>query len=169
MTELARLAMIFIFATIAVTVLLIFGVGYFTLTGWRNYKAMPKLVRLFLAFILGYVALTFSGPIAILIPVPILPIIITAVLLWAALRSISNLIADKTYSPKESIIQIDRAVANAKSFITKINPSTTELDIQESRIADGAWEVFLLARNSGEKYKIKIDSSSGSVIEWSKT
>lgn len=167
-TEFARLAMIFIFAAIAATVLIMFGVGYFTLTGWRNHKAIPKLVRLFLAFILGYVAFTLSGPIAMLIPVPILPTIITGILLWATLRSISSLLLGKSPGQKESPIQIDRAIANAKSFINKMNPSATELDIQESRIADGSWEVLLLAKNSGEKYKIKIDGSSGSVIAWSK-
>jgi len=167
-TEFTRLAIIFIFAVIAVTILIMFGVGYFTLTGWRNYKAIPKLVRLFIAFILGYVAFTFSGPIAMLIPVPILPIIIAAILLWATLRSISSILVQKAPSQKSNVIQIEKAIASAKSFINKMDPSTKELDIQESRIANGAWEVLLQAENSGQKYRVKIDGSSGSVIAWAK-
>ncbi len=166
-TEFIRLTIIFIFAVIAVIVLIIFVVGYFILTGWRNYKAIPKFVRLFIAFILGYVAFTFSGPIAMLISVPILPIIIAAILLWAVLRSI-NILADKAYSQKGNAIQIEKAIASAKSFMSKMDPSTREFSIQESRIADGAWEVLLYAKNSGQKYRIKIDGSTGSVIAWAK-
>ncbi|MGC9014897.1 MAG: hypothetical protein ACP5KW_11030, partial [Thermoproteota archaeon] len=128
--EFTRLAIVFVFAAIAVIVLIIFGVGYFTLTGWRNYKAIPKLVRLFIALILGYVVFTISGPIAMLIPVPILPIIIATILLWAVLRSISSILADKVYSQKGNVIQIEKAVASAKSFMSKMDPSTREFSIQ---------------------------------------
>jgi len=168
LTEFTRLAVVFIFAAIAVIVLIIFGVGYFTLTGWRNYKSMPKLLRLFLAFILGYVAFTFSGPIALLIPVPILPTIIAAILLWAVLRSISSFLSEKRPSRKDGTVEIENAIATAKSFLKKLDPSTKELDIQESRMADDEWEVLLLSKQSGQKYKVKIDSSSGSVTAWAK-
>jgi hypothetical protein len=168
LTEFTRLAIIFIFAAITIIVLIIFGVGYFTLTGWRNYKSMPKLLRLFLAFILGYVAFTASGPIAMLIPVPILPTIITAILLWAVLRSISSFLYGKSPSQKNGTVEIERAVATAKSFLKKLDPHTEELDIQESKMADGEWEVLLLSKQSGQKYKVKIDGSSGSVTAWAK-
>ena len=168
LTEFTRLAVIFIFAAIAVIVLIIFGVGYFILTGWRTYKSMPKLLRLFLALILGYVAFTFSGPIALLIPVPILPIIITAILLWAALRSISSFLYGKSPGQKDGTVEIEKAIATAKSFLKKLDPSAKELDIQELRMADDEWEVLLLSKQSGQKYKVKIDSSSGSVTAWAK-
>jgi len=167
-TEFTRLTILFVFAAIAVIVLVIFGVGYFTLTGWRNYKSMPKLVRLFVAFILGYVAFTVSGPIGLLIPVPILPIIIIAILLWAALRSISNLLSAEDHGRKDGSIQIEKAISTAKSFLKRLDPSAEDLDIQESRMADEAWEVLLISKQSGQKYKVKIDGSSGSVTAWAR-
>jgi hypothetical protein len=166
LTEFTRLAIVFIFATIAVTIMIIFGVGYFTLTGWHNYKSMSKLLRLFLAFILGYVAFTASGPIAMLIPVPLLPTIIVAILLWAVLRSISSFLSEKSPSQKDGTVEIEKAIATAKSFLKKLDPSTKEFIIQEVKMVDGAWEALLLSKQSGQKYKVKIDGSSGGVVVW---
>ena len=153
------------FIILAVTVIIVIGLGYLIFTGWRDYKIIPKPLRICFAFLLGAIALSLSGPLSLLVPIPFLPTVITAVLLWAALRAISGL-GITTQSDGKQAIKVHEVIKTAKSFIERIDSNPQDIDVIEAKLDGENWKVSLFSQASTEKYEIEIDGHSGGIIEW---
>jgi len=160
-TNLTSSMILLITIALMVALLLTFGLGYCALTGWRNYKALPKVIRILLAFILGIAIFFLQGPMAMLIPVPFLPLLIVTVLLWTVLRALSNfLVKGGEDSTQEEAIDLGKAFSTAYSFLRKLVPAEEELVVEESKMVGDAWEIVLSTTKSG-KYKIRVDRFGG--------
>jgi hypothetical protein len=163
-----KLLSMFIAVTLIAATLIIFVLGYFILTGWRSYKDIPKILRLCLAFALGYIALMFSGLISTFIQIPILPTVISSIILWIILRLISGSAILKDYC-RESYenISIEKAIDVAISFLKKIEPEIEKGDVAEVNVANDVWEILVSSKKFDRKYKISVDGSSGGILAWS--
>lgn len=164
-----KLLSIFVAATLIVTILAMPALGYLVLTGWRSYKSIPKALRLCLAFTLGYVTFMLSGFISLFIRIPMLPTLISTIILWATFRSISGFIVPKENSKERNeYISVEMAADLAFSFLKKIEPEIEKRDLTEAKIKDGTWEVIAFSRRDKGRYKVIVDGSSGGIIAWTK-
>ena len=140
----------------------IFGFGYIVLTGWREQQKLPKAIRILIAFALGALAFSLSGPISSILPIPFLPTVITTILLWGMLRTISNLIPTK----EAENITINAAIAAAQQIIKEVEPTAQSTEILETKLIGKSWKVSLLSNPSTRKYEIEIDAENGGVTRW---
>ncbi|MEM3105176.1 MAG: hypothetical protein QXD69_06720, partial [Candidatus Bathyarchaeia archaeon] len=101
---------------ILIAVLAVCGFGYIILTGWRQYRRIPKAVRLLLAFTLGALAFSLAGPISLILPVPSLPTVLITILLWAALRAFSDVFPNSEPEP----VKVDEAIASARYLVKQV-------------------------------------------------
>lgn len=141
------------------------GLGFLILTGWQDCKIIPKPLKLCFAFALGAVALLLSGPLSLLIPVPILPTIITSLLLWGALRGISKLGVSAEFR-KKHLLTVQDAIKVATSFINQLEPESEDMNVAEAKIDGDHWMVFLSSQRLRKNYKIKLDGCTGEITEW---
>lgn len=160
--EILRYTIISGFIVILIAILTVFVFGYIILTGWRQYRKIPKAIRLLLAFTLGALAFSLAGPISLILPIPLLPTVLTTILLWAALRALSNLFPNLEPEP----VKVDEAVVSARHFVKLIDPTATDTDVIESKKTGKHWKVTLLSKSSSKKYMIDIDIETGGVIGW---
>jgi hypothetical protein len=159
-TNLTSSVILLISLAIIVAVLIMLGLGYCALTGWRNYKALPKVVRILLAFILGVAIFFLTGPLSILLPIPLLPLVVATVLLWTVLRALSNLII-KGEGGQRGVIDLEKAFFGAKSFLKKWHlVSGEELALEECKMVDDGWEIVLSSKSS--RFRLRLDKT-GSV------
>ena len=164
-TELLRYIMISGFIMIVFAVTAVFVLGYVVLTGWRGHRQIPKVIRLLLAFILGALVFSLSGPLSMVIPIPLVSVILTTLLLWAVLRTISNLLQ---HNEQESI-GIDEAILSARDFIKQVEPSAN-IKVLESRTNGNNWKITLCTDSpSFKKYNVNIDTKTGGIVEWKST
>jgi len=163
--ELLRYVMISGFVTIVFAVAAIFVLGYIVLTGWREHRRIPKIIRLLLAFILGALVFSLSGPISLIIPIPLVSVVLTTLLLWVVLRTVYNLLPND----EQGSIRIDEAILFAKDFIKRVEPSAN-VNVLESRTNGKNWEITLYTDSpSLRKYYINIDAKTGGIVKWKST
>ena len=160
--ELLRFAIISGFVIILIAVLAVFGFGYIILTGWRQHRRIPKAIKLLLAFTLGALAFSLSGPISLILPVPFLPTGLTTILLWAALRAVSNLFPNLEPEP----VKVDEAIASARYLVKQVDPTTTNVDVLESKTNGKHWKVTMLSNPSARKYEVEVDMEKGGITGW---
>jgi hypothetical protein len=160
--ELLRYAIISGIVVILIAILAVFGFGYVILTGWRQHRRIPKAIRLLLAFTLGALAFSLSGPISMILPIPFLPTVLTTILLWAALRAFSNLLPNLEPEP----IKVDEAIASARYLVKQVDPSTTNIDVLQSKMGNKCWKVTMIAKPSERKYEVQVDIEKGGIIGW---
>jgi hypothetical protein len=160
--ELLRFAIISGFVIILIAVLAVFGFGYIILTGWRQHRRIPKAIRLLLAFTLGALAFSLSGPISLILPIPFLPTVLTTILLWAALRAVSNLFPNLEPEP----VKVDEAIASARYLVKQVDPTATNVDVLESKTNGKHWRVTMLSNPSARKYEIEVDMEKGGITGW---
>jgi len=160
--ELIRYAIISGLVVIFIAIIAIFGFGYIILTGWRQYRKIPKAVRLLLAFTLGALTFSLSGPVSVILPIPFLPTVLTTILLWAALRAFSNLFPSLEPEP----IRVDEAIASARYLVKQVDPFATNIDVIESKMNGKLWKVTLFSKPSERKYEIEVDAEKGGIIGW---
>src|SRR5262249_33085717 len=81
-----KLLLVITTTLLAIIIGLVFVLGIAVLTGWRTKPGLPMKIRLLVAFPLGILTLLLSGAFSAAIPIPILPIILSAGLIWSVLR-----------------------------------------------------------------------------------
>jgi hypothetical protein len=150
------------FIIMVIAVAAVFGFGYIILTGWREHRRIPKAVQLLLAFALGALAFSLSGPISLVLPIPFLPTVLTTILLWGVLRAVSNAFP----SNEQDAVEIGEAIASARNMIKQVEPSAQNLDILNSKANGKCWKVSLLSHPSSKKYEVEIDMQDGDVTGW---
>ncbi len=162
--ETARLILILtLIATVAIVGITGF-LGYFILTGWKSYHVIPKLMRLVLGFMLGASAFILSGPIGILIPIPILPAVITAIAMWALLRWVSNSLAGPTAASR---LPVARLIEVARTGAQNLCPKHGDLDFHEAEAEGRVWNFKFQLRGSSNRILVKVDSISGEIVKCS--
>jgi hypothetical protein len=151
--------------SLAVTIILFLGslgLGYLIMTGWIGYKALPLVFRLVLSFVLGVVAIMFSGVLSVLLPVPLLPTLVVSFLIWCCFRAVSNHFA----SGMTDIITFSDAFNLAKSLVKSLDSRVEDVELLESEIEKRDWRVVIKALPNETKYEVKIDSEGGNVSQW---
>ena len=160
--ELLRYAIISGLVIILIAVLAVFGFGYIILTGWRQYRRIPKAVRLLLAFTLGALAFSLAGPISLILPVPFLPTVLITILLWATLRAFSDVFPNSEPEP----VKVDEAIASARYLVKQVDPTAANVEVIESKANGKYWKVTMLSKPSAKKYEVEVDMEKGGVIGW---
>ena len=150
------------FVAIAVAIAAVFGSGYLILTGWRDHKRLPKAIRLMLAFALGALAFSLSGPISTFIPIPFIPTVLMTIMLWGVLRAVSNAFP----GPEPETVQVSEAIASARYLVKQVEPASQNIDILESKANGKSWKVYLLSQPSTRKFEVEIDMQNGGVRKW---
>jgi hypothetical protein len=115
-----------------------------------------------LAFTLGALAFSLSGPISMILPIPFLPTVLTTILLWAALRAFSNLFPNLEPEP----IRVDEAIASARYLIKQVDSTATNIDVLESKTNGKQWKVTILSKPSAKKYEVEVDIEKGGITGW---
>jgi hypothetical protein len=149
----------------AVTLILFFGalgLGYLMLTGWTGYRAMPLVFRLVLSFALGVIATMFSGPLSILLPVPLIPTLVIALLIWGCFRAVSSHLK----SDKMERIAFSDAYTLAQGHVRNLDPRIESLELLESEYENLDWRVVMKALPIDTTYEVKIDGEGGGVSQW---
>ena len=138
----------------------VFVSGYLVLRGWRGGPTVPKKVRLLLAVPVGIAILVLSGALSFLVPVPILPIIIAALLIWSILRFTSS----QVFPPKPKQLDVDGAEELAVKFWRSRNPEDSK-PIPLSAILDGdRWTITITGKEGTGQ--LDIDARNGVVTGW---
>lgn len=137
----------------------IFVSGYLVLGGWRGGPDVPRKVRLVLAMPVGIAILILSGALSFLVPIPILPIIIAALLIWSILRFTSS----QAFPPKQRQLDVDGAEELALKFWRSRNPEAKPIPV--SAILDG--DHWAITMRGGERTaQLDIDARNGVVTGW---
>ena len=138
----------------------VFVSGYLVLGGWRGGPAVPRKVRLLLAMPVGIAILILSGALSFLVPIPILPIIIAALLIWSILRFTSS----QAFPPKQRQLDVDGAEELALKFWRSRNPEEAK-PIPVSAILEG--DHWAITMRGGERTaQLDIDARNGVVTGW---
>jgi hypothetical protein len=148
---------------IIIALLSIFGFGYLALTGWRNYKKISKGIRFWFSFLIGVAIFSISGPISALLPIPFLPIALTAILFWGILRTISTLLIDEA---NDFDIPITQAIVNANELVKKIDPNPQNFELISSEGDKKSWRILFCSKNSQKQYEIQVDKQNGGIMKW---
>jgi hypothetical protein len=149
-------------AILIISVLTIFGFGFIALSGWKGARQIPKLLRVLLAFAIGIIVFAISGPISVLIPIPLLPLLLTTILVWSVLRAISNAFTNS----ESNSVSITEAITEAKEVVKQVEPTSTNLEVIDSTNNGKFWRIFLFSNSSLKKYEVEIDGELGEVRQW---
>jgi hypothetical protein len=144
---------------------LILGLGYLTLTGWRTMPPLPRLVKLGFAAALGLLALLLSRPLAIVLPLPVVPTLISALGLWILLRVLSNHVTLHPPHPVASI-SLDTAILQARRYLSTLEPLASEVELRAATKESNDWQIALQAPASANTYHVTIHPETGEVIQW---
>jgi hypothetical protein len=161
--ETIKFILLMVGVVIVFALLAILGLGYLALTGWRDYKKFSIGLRLIVAFSIGIIIVALSSPISIVLPIPFLPLSLSALLIWGTLRGFSNALNNND----KLNMKINDAIITSKDLVNDIEPNSTEnVEVIDSRIDKKCWRVLLLSSNSGKKYEVQIDKQTGDVTNW---
>lgn len=168
--EVSRTALLITTIGFIAFIAIIFGAGYFILTGFRNHRSFPRPVKVVAAFLFGGVALMLSGVFGLVIPIPILPTLITAIILWTIIRLLSkglrktittdNKNAKMKIVTKQRDIDIEEAERIAIEFIKKRGIAPSTAPVERARLTSNGWEV------SAGNCTVNISRKNGGVTGW---
>lgn len=133
--EVLQAMMTWLLIALTLMMSIVFGFGYFVLTGLRQRTAIPWPLRIFLAFLLGIVVCALAIPISLIIPLPLVPTILSALALWGSMRVISTRFSLGRISAEEAI---RRAKAAHKKLL-----GGRVLSVERTSFEDGNWLVEL--------------------------
>ena len=159
--DLAKYAVLYSAAFLAVTAVLILGLGYLALTGWRNYKSAPFAMRILFAAGLGLSSILMSGIFGLVIPIPLVPTCLSAATLWIALRTISNSLFDT--NNHAGGVDISHAETAASHYLA--GKGFDNLQVKEAELSGDSWKVVLAGQDS-ESYEVEVNRSEGRTTGW---
>ncbi len=155
-----KLLLIITTTLLAIIIGLVFILGIGVLTGWRSKPQLPLKTRLLAAFPIGILTLLVSGAFSAAIPIPILPIILSAALLWSLLRFASQ----EIMRDKHNILSVDQAEEAAVKFWESRNPSSDKPSPAGAVLDGNRWIITLL--NQDQTGQIDVDTATGIVSGW---
>jgi len=157
-----KFAMITGVVIIVVAIGAVLGFGYLILTAWKGHRRIPRSIKLLLSFALGALAFSLSGPISMVLPLPMLPTVLTTILLWGSLRAISGALPNM----EPNTIGMPDAIASARILVKQLEPNTDNIEVLASKCNGKSWKVSLLSGQSRKKYEMEIDAQTGGAIKW---
>ncbi len=134
--------------------------GYLVIGGWRAGSRVPRRLRLLLAVPVGIVTLILGGALSILVPIPVLPIVIAALLIWSILRFLSS----QVFSSKPTWIDVDSAEELAVKFWRSRSPDDRKPTPLSASLDGDRWIITLTGKESTGR--LDIDARSGIVTGW---
>lgn len=145
---------------LAGTLCLVMVIGYLVLTGWRGFSRISMIFKLLDSFLAGVVIFLLSMPLGTILPVPFLPTVIVAVVLWLVLRRLSQ----GVQSSDGPGITVDRAETIAaqilQTHLNKISISSVG-----AKLHGKLWKVSFLGSDN-QVYEVNIDSRTGATLGW---
>ena len=150
---------------LVIMIMLILGLGYMTLTGWRALPQLPRLVKLGFATVLGLLILLLSSPLSIVLPLPLAPTFISALSLWTLLRVVSN---HFTPPPQHSVptIPLNTVIIQAQHYLSTLEPTASEAKLLSATKQGKEWLIALHSPTSAHTYHFTIHPETGQVIQW---
>ena len=143
----------------ALAILLVFGLGYLVLTGWKSYRNIPFALRLALAFLMGLTVFSLADPIGLLVPIPFASVTMVTIGLWGALRSISG------YTSSDELpMTITEAEMLGSSYITSRNPASKNLQPAGAVYKGNQW-ILQYVSESGERFEVRLDAGKRRILE----
>ena len=155
-----KLLLVIITTLLAIIIGLVFILGIAVLTGWRTKPRLPIKIRLLAAFPVGILTLLVSGAFSTAIPVPILPTILSAGLLWSLLRFAS----EEIMRDKHDIVSVDQAEEAAVKFWRSRRLSTSKPSSTGAVLDGNRWIITLL--NGETTGQFDVDTQTGIVSGW---
>ena len=111
---------------------------------------------------MGIIIFTVSGPISVLIPIPFLPLVLTAILFWSVLRAASSVFP----SPESESVPLTEAITSAKEVIRQVEPASQSIVVTDSKSNGKLWRIFLFSNSTSKRYEVKVDAQHGGVTSW---
>jgi len=155
-----KLLLIITTTLLAIIIGLVFVLGIAVLTGWRSKPGLPLKTRLLAAFPVGILTILVSGAFSAAIPIPILPVILSAGLIWALLRFAS----EEIMRDKHKILGVDEAEEAAVKLWQSRNRSTGKPSPTGAVLDGNRWIITFL--NGGTTGQIDVDTTTGIVSGW---
>ena len=155
-----KLLLVITTTLLAIIVGLVFILGIAVLTGWRTKPGLPIKTQLLAAFPVGILTLLVSGAFSTAIPVPILPTILSAGLLWSLLRFAS----EEIMRDKHDIVSVDQAEEAAVKFWRSRRLSTSKPSSTGAVLDGNRWIITLL--NGETTGQFDVDTQTGIVSGW---
>jgi len=155
--EVTSILLIIIAVVFVILVAWTTALGYFVLTGWCRYRQIPLGIRLLAGLLIG-TAITFvSAPVGLLIPIPLVPSVIAAVVAWYLLR---RLLAPNSVERQPDISQVERTAIQHLRSEGELDPIRT-LDLH---LENNAWDGLFLAGRQGTPYRMRINADDARVL-----
>ena len=155
-----KLLLVITTTLLAIIIGLVFILGIAILNGWRTKPGLPIKTRLLAAFPVGILTLLVSGAFSTAIPVPILPTILSAGLLWSLLRFAS----EEIMRDKHDIVSVDQAEEAAVKFWRTRRLSTGKPSSTGAVLDGNRWIITLL--NGETTGQFDVDTQTGIVSGW---
>lgn len=155
-----KLLLVITTTLLAIIIGLVFILGIAVLTGWRTKPGLPIKTQLLAAFPVGILTLLVSGAFSTAIPVPILPTILSAGLLWSLLRFAS----EEIMRDKHDIVSVDQAEEAAVKFWRSRRLSTSKPSSTGAVLDGNRWIITLL--NGETTGQFDVDTQTGIVSGW---
>ena len=155
-----KLLLVITTTLLAIIIGLVFILGIAVLTGWRTKPGLPIKTQLLAAFPVGILTLLVSGAFSTAIPVPILPTILSAGLLWSLLRFAS----EEIMRDKHDILSVDQAEEAAVKFWQSRKLSTAKPSSTGAVLDGNRWIITLL--NGETTGQFDVDTQTGIVSGW---
>jgi len=155
-----KLLLVITTTLLAIIIGLVFILGIAVLTGWRTKPGLPIKTQLLAAFPVGILTLLVSGAFSTAIPVPILPTILSAGLLWSLLRFAS----EEIMRDKHDIVSVDQAEEAAVKFWRSRRLSTSKPSSTGAVLDGNRWMITLL--NGETTGQFDVDTQTGIVSGW---
>lgn len=142
-------------------IIVVFGIGYIVFTGWKQRRQIPWPFKLGIAFLLGIIVFMLAAPISMVVRIPLVPTIAAAIILWVALRSLSNYVG-----PVMTGKTLDEIIRSVKQAHT--NVASEPVEVKEAVLVGRTWKIKIAYRVNGQERlaEYEVDADSGEVKRW---
>ncbi|MEM2485463.1 MAG: hypothetical protein QXU87_09385 [Candidatus Caldarchaeum sp.] len=142
-------------------IIVVLGIGYIVFTGWKQRRQIPWPFKLGIAFLLGIIVFMLAAPISMVVRIPLVPTIAAAIILWVALRSLSNYVG-----PVMTGKTLDEIIRSVKQAHT--NVASEPVEVKEAVLVGRTWKIKIAYRVNGQERlaEYEVDADSGEVKRW---
>jgi hypothetical protein len=145
---------------LAGAIFLVILIGYLVLTAWHGFSRIPLIFKLLASFLAGVIVFLLAMPLGAILPIPFLPTVVVATVVWLVLRSLSHVFG----SSSDLRITVDRAEEIAQQILqTHLN--NVAVTSTGSTLSGRLWKVSFLGSDN-QVYEVNVDSQTGATLRW---
>jgi hypothetical protein len=145
---------------LAGTIFVVMLIGYLVLTALRGFSRIPLIFKLLASFLAGIVIFVLSMPLGAILPIPFVPTVIVATMLWLMLRTLSRALG----SSGDLAITVYRAEEIAQQILQS-HLNNVAVSSAGSRLSGRVWKVNFLGSDN-QAYEVNVDSRTGATLGW---